>query len=186
MVILSPLALGAAFASSVIGAPWPTSIKYATHHMRSLPNGVKISTFSPPSQFEVSSVLARHCSCSQGCQTFGAGVDHPLVRRAEPADIEEISVSVVSSRLGVSEDEISFKKSFAGEAATHAYLKQKIVRVSPRNAILWAQDFHRKVSKLRMRLPTLLSIPKNKLSRSEPISSNPVWLYIYPDTGPIT
>ena len=41
--------------------------------------------------------------------------------------MKEISVSFVASRLGISEDEIEFKKSFVSDKATHAYLKQKIV-----------------------------------------------------------
>ena len=71
-------------------------------------------------------------------------------------DIEGISVSFVSSKLGVSEDEISFKKAFTGQAATHAFLKQKIVRlllIFQITGINWST--YRTVSKLRTRSPTL-------------------------------
>ena len=46
-----------------------------------------------------------------------------------PADVEDISVSFVSSRLNVSEDEVAFQRSFEGQTARHAYLKQRIVRL---------------------------------------------------------
>ncbi|KAL5486280.1 hypothetical protein ACEPAI_7326 [Sanghuangporus weigelae] len=119
MVIFTYLALAALLLTSTLAAPWPASIKHATHQVRSLPNGIEVSTFSPPSQFEI----------------FGTGIDHPFSRRAEPADINDISVSFVSSRLGISEDEISFKKAFTGQTAKHAFLKQKIDGIEVANAV---------------------------------------------------
>ncbi|KAL5526314.1 hypothetical protein ACEPAF_8037 [Sanghuangporus sanghuang] len=114
MVIFTYLALAALLMNSTLAAPWPASMKHANHQVRSLPNGIEVSTFSPPSRFD----------------TFGTGIDLPLSRRAEPADIKDISAPFVSSRLGISEDEISFKKAFTCQTAKHAFLRQKIVFAS--------------------------------------------------------
>ncbi|EJC99667.1 uncharacterized protein FOMMEDRAFT_127852 [Fomitiporia mediterranea MF3/22] len=119
MVAFSRLVLGVAALGPVIAAPWPLTAKHATHQVRTMPNGLQVTSFHPLSQFE----------------TFGAGVDHPLSKRAEPADVEQKSVSFTASRLGVSEDDIAFKKSFTGQTATHAYLKQKINGVEVANAV---------------------------------------------------
>jgi hypothetical protein len=55
-------------------------------------------------------------------------VDHPLSKRDTPASDEEAALSFVAKKLGLSEDDLQYKTGFAGEAASHVYIKQKIVR----------------------------------------------------------
>lgn len=101
--------------SYVFAAPSALTAKHATHRVRSLPHGVDVVAFHPPNTF----------------QTFGDGVDLPLTKRVPGrSPVEQDAISVVTSRLGLQDNAVSFKSSFSGEASTHAYLKQKIVSLT--------------------------------------------------------
>ncbi|KAI5116385.1 hypothetical protein M0805_005882 [Coniferiporia weirii] len=119
MVAFSHFALGVSLFGCTLAAPWLSTVKHATHRVRSLSSGVVVTSFHPPSQFE----------------TFGVGIDHPLSKRAESSDVAEIAVSFVTSRLGIKEGGIVFKKSFVSQSATHAFLKQKINGIEVANAV---------------------------------------------------
>lgn len=66
-------------------------------------------------------------------QTFGVGIDHPHNKRASE-DLEGAALSFIQSHLSLSDNEVSFKSGFSGEAAAHAYVRQQIVSVHQRVA----------------------------------------------------
>ncbi|PSS38032.1 hypothetical protein PHLCEN_2v117 [Hermanssonia centrifuga] len=110
--------LAVACASTTLAVPWPLAAKHTTHRVREVSSDLRIETFHPESTYE----------------TFGEGIDHPLYRRADD-DLEEAAVSFVQSHLGLSDGSISFKSGFAGEAAKHAFVKQKVNGVPLANAV---------------------------------------------------
>ena len=59
-------------------------------------------------------------------QTFGAGIDHPLAKRADES-LEDAAVSFVHSRLGLNTDSVTYKSGYSGEVAKHAFVKQTFV-----------------------------------------------------------
>ncbi|KAF7311373.1 Extracellular metalloproteinase mep [Mycena kentingensis (nom. inval.)] len=95
----------------------PTNSKHTTHRVRELPSGLKLEVFHPESTYE----------------TFGTGVDHPLRKRG--ASLKEASESFVASHLDVAESDVVQISGFAGEVASHSYLKQLINGVPVANAV---------------------------------------------------
>ncbi|KAJ7592604.1 Fungalysin metallopeptidase-domain-containing protein [Mycena floridula] len=95
------------YASATLAAPWPASFKHVTHRTRELTPTFKLEVFHPLSTFE----------------TFDTGIDHPLAKRSD-ASLEDTAVAFVSSRLNVADSAIKFKSGYAGEVASHAYVKQ--------------------------------------------------------------
>ena len=55
MLVFPRLLVGAAIINSALAAPWPATVKYATHRVCALANGVEVTVYSPPSKFEVRS-----------------------------------------------------------------------------------------------------------------------------------
>lgn len=47
------IALFAASATSVLGSPWPSTLKHSTHRVRDLEHGVQVRAFQPESVYEV-------------------------------------------------------------------------------------------------------------------------------------
>lgn len=91
--------------------PSPASHKHATNHLRVVGRGLQLDTFHPISMYE----------------TFGAGIDHGMSKRAD-ASLEERALAFVQAHLGVAADAVAFRSGFAGEACDHAFLRQMIVR----------------------------------------------------------
>ncbi|KAI0688605.1 Fungalysin metallopeptidase-domain-containing protein [Cytidiella melzeri] len=106
------------FTSLSAAAPWPASSKHTTHRTRELTPDLRLVTFHPESTFE----------------TFGTGIDHPLAKRASD-DLEGAALSFVQSHLGLAAQDVSFKSGFAGDVATHAFVRQQINGVPVANAV---------------------------------------------------
>ena len=62
-------------------------------------------------------------------KTFGAGIDHPLAKRADES-LEDAAVSFVHSRLGLDATSVTYKSGYSGEVAKHAFVKQTFVSAS--------------------------------------------------------
>ncbi|KAJ8699073.1 hypothetical protein PTI98_002228 [Pleurotus ostreatus] len=116
--LLQAVSLAILYAPTTSASPFPGSVKYTTHHVREVGKGVRIETFHPPSTYE----------------TFGTGIDHPLVERDNP-DLEESAIAFVGSRLGVSKSAITFKSGFTGETTRRAFVKQTHDGVPFANAV---------------------------------------------------
>ena len=103
-------------ASGVIAAPWDSTSRYTTHRVRSVgPNKVQMQSYHPPSTFE----------------TFGTGIDHPLVKRGiKDANSTEAAKAFLESKLGVSADAISHKGGSNSDVVEHEYFRQQIVRTT--------------------------------------------------------
>ncbi|TFK72838.1 hypothetical protein BDN72DRAFT_855212 [Pluteus cervinus] len=85
------------------------SSKHATHRRRDISADVSVETYHPPTTY----------------QTFGDGIDHPMGKSTSGSGgIEDAAVSFVQTQLGVDQASVSFKSGFAGQAASHAYIKQ--------------------------------------------------------------
>ncbi|PFH47286.1 hypothetical protein AMATHDRAFT_152535 [Amanita thiersii Skay4041] len=104
---LTSVLLAVMCASSGFAAPWPTSLKHATHRTREVRSGVTIETFHPPSTFE----------------TFGEGADHPLSARAE-FSLKDSARAFAASHAGLDESQIEVRVDSIGEFASHAFLRQ--------------------------------------------------------------
>ncbi|KAF8970317.1 Fungalysin metallopeptidase-domain-containing protein [Flammula alnicola] len=99
--------LAIAYARSAGAVPFQGSVRHATHRTRSLANNVQLEVFNPPSTFE----------------TFEAGIDHPLSKRAA-FSLSESAEAFVGSHLSIDSSAINFHSGFSGEVAQHAFLKQ--------------------------------------------------------------
>jgi hypothetical protein len=67
-------------------------------------------TFTPESTFE----------------TFGAGADHPLAKRAD-ASLEETAVAFVEEKLGVDGSAVKFRSGYSAPTGDFAYIRQQHV-----------------------------------------------------------
>ncbi|KAJ7068336.1 Fungalysin metallopeptidase-domain-containing protein [Mycena amicta] len=105
------------YASSVSALTVPINSKHATHGIRAIANGATIEAYHPESTYE----------------TFGAGIDHPLRKRG--ASLKESAVSFVASHLAIDASSILHSSGYAGEVASHAYLKQVINGLPVANAV---------------------------------------------------
>ncbi|KAF8056609.1 Fungalysin metallopeptidase-domain-containing protein [Lyophyllum atratum] len=99
--------LAIAYASVSSAFAIPSESKHATHSTRIVGRGLKVEAFHPSSSYE----------------TFGAGIDHPLSRRAD-SDLEGASVSFVESHLKVKSNTIKYRTGYSAESAKHAYVTQ--------------------------------------------------------------
>ncbi|KAG7094653.1 hypothetical protein E1B28_005476 [Marasmius oreades] len=90
----SSVLLAVLYASYGKAAARPGDVKFSTHHVRDLGNGVKVEVFHPPSNYK----------------TFGEGLDVPSSFFDAP--IENKTVSFVSSNLNVDSAKVSFKSGF--------------------------------------------------------------------------
>ncbi|KAI0088048.1 Fungalysin metallopeptidase-domain-containing protein [Irpex rosettiformis] len=109
--------LAVAYASSAIAAPWPANSKHATHQVREF-NNLRVVSYHPEVSYE----------------TFEAGIDHPLQKRATE-NLEDASVSAVHSRLGLGSDDVTFKSGYSAETANLGYVRQQINGVPVANAV---------------------------------------------------
>lgn len=116
--LLASTILAVVCASGALAAPWDASAKYATHRVREVTRDLKLETFHPESTYE----------------TFGAGIDHPLSKRAD-AGFEDAAVEFVAEKLGVPADQVSYKSGYEGDAHTVAYVKQHHEGVPFANAV---------------------------------------------------
>ncbi|KAJ7028244.1 Fungalysin metallopeptidase-domain-containing protein [Mycena alexandri] len=98
--------------------PAPASRKHATHRLRVVGRGLQLDTFHPVSTYE----------------TFGAGIDHGMSKRAD-ASLEERALAFVQAHLGVAADAVAFRSGFAGEACDHAFLRQMTDGIPVANAV---------------------------------------------------
>ncbi|KAH9912689.1 Fungalysin metallopeptidase-domain-containing protein [Epithele typhae] len=106
-------------ASTASAGPFPAHSKFATHRSRELTRDFKLETYHPESSYE----------------TFGAGVDHPLSKRAD-ASIEDSAVAFVQSRIkGLAADAVTVKSSHTTDAASHVYVKQTLAGIPFANAV---------------------------------------------------
>ncbi|KAG5653861.1 hypothetical protein H0H81_009940 [Sphagnurus paluster] len=99
--------LAIAYASATSAFAIPAESTHATHRTRLVGRGLKLETFHPASSY----------------QTFGAGLDHPLSKRAD-TDLEGASVSFVESQLKVNSSAIKYRTGYSADAAKHAYVSQ--------------------------------------------------------------
>ncbi|KAJ7892476.1 hypothetical protein B0H14DRAFT_2335294 [Mycena olivaceomarginata] len=114
----SALFLAIVYASSVLAAPWPASLKHATNRLRIAGRGLQLNTFHPESTY----------------QTFGEGIEHPLRKRAE-ASIADRALAFIQAHLDVRADAVSFKCSCAGEVSDHVFVRQAIDGIPVANAL---------------------------------------------------
>ncbi|KAF9443169.1 hypothetical protein P691DRAFT_764533 [Macrolepiota fuliginosa MF-IS2] len=110
--------LAIAYASTVSAAPWPTSSKHATHRVRQVTRDLQIETFHPASTFE----------------TFGAGLDHPLQKRADE-DLKGSAISFVSQHLSIDPSTVNLRTQAATDTVTHAFLTQQHDGIPFANAV---------------------------------------------------
>jgi len=110
--------LAVVYASSALAAPWPLDSKHATHRTRIVGRGLHLETFHPVSTFE----------------TFGAGIDHPLSKRAD-LDLDDSAKSFLASHLKVDPAAVTVHSSFSGDVARHAFLKQTHDGIEFANAV---------------------------------------------------
>ncbi|RDB18624.1 Extracellular metalloproteinase MEP [Hypsizygus marmoreus] len=108
------------YAPVAIAGPFEARSKHATHRMRSLSRNFEIETYHPASTFE----------------TFGEGVAHPLWRRDNTnISLQDSTVAFVQARLAVQPADISFRSTFSGEMARHAYIRQSHNGIPFANAV---------------------------------------------------
>lgn len=115
-----------------------SSSKHATHGpVRHFERGIKIEPFHPASSYEVlCSWLALYASYSLiSLQTFGAGIDHPLSRTANPS-IEDSTISFIAAQLKVNASAVKFRNNFSGDIVHYAYANQVHVCIYP-SVNLW-------------------------------------------------
>ncbi|KAJ7448096.1 hypothetical protein FB451DRAFT_1054019 [Mycena latifolia] len=107
-------------AAGALALPWPApaSLKHATNHLRVVGRGLQLDTFHPASTYE----------------TFGAGIDHGISKRAD-ASLEERALALVQAHLGVAADAVEFRSGFASEVSDHAFLWQMINGIPVANAV---------------------------------------------------
>ncbi|KAJ7452329.1 Fungalysin metallopeptidase-domain-containing protein [Mycena latifolia] len=107
-------------AAGALAVPWPApaSLKHATNHLRVVGRGLQLDTFHPASTYE----------------TFGAGIDHGISKRAD-ASLEERALAFVQAHLGVAADAVEFRSGFASEVSDHAFLRQMINGIPVANAV---------------------------------------------------
>ncbi|KAF9459618.1 Fungalysin metallopeptidase-domain-containing protein [Collybia nuda] len=89
---------------ALVAAP---EVKYSTHHIQEVANGLKVTIFHPESTYE----------------TFGRGIDHPLTKRAG-STIEDSTVSFIESHLKINSSTIKYRVGYSAETARHAYVNQ--------------------------------------------------------------
>ncbi|KAF9020455.1 hypothetical protein BDZ89DRAFT_958355 [Hymenopellis radicata] len=116
--VLSSVLLVIVYASSSIAAPWPTDSKHTTHRVRHISRQLKLNTYHPRSTFK----------------SFGTGVDHPLSKRAD-ATLGEMTTTFLATQLGVDVQKVAYRAGFAGEMASHAYLRQSHDGIPFANAV---------------------------------------------------
>ncbi|EIM81848.1 uncharacterized protein STEHIDRAFT_103213 [Stereum hirsutum FP-91666 SS1] len=120
--LLASVSLALLCTSGAVAAPWPSSISHETKRTRIVGRDatLKLDTFHPASTFE----------------TFGVdGLDHPLAARGDEFDLPDAALSFVQTKLDVSQDAVTLKSSFVGEAAQHAFVKQQHDGVAFANAV---------------------------------------------------
>ncbi|KAG6853681.1 hypothetical protein C0991_002324 [Blastosporella zonata] len=99
--------LSIAYASATSAFALPSQFKQATHRTRIVGRGLEVEAFHPASSYE----------------TFGAGIDHPLSKRAD-VDIADASESFVGSRLNLDPATVKFRTGYSAETVKHAYINQ--------------------------------------------------------------
>ncbi|KAJ7247321.1 Fungalysin metallopeptidase-domain-containing protein [Mycena rebaudengoi] len=107
--------LAVVYSSNVMAVPSPAteprfaSAKLSTARTHMLPSGLTIESYNPPSILE----------------TFGAGIDHPLHKRAG-ASLQESSVAFIQDKLNLT---------YTGAAARYSYAAQTHKGISYANAV---------------------------------------------------
>ncbi|KAG6816129.1 hypothetical protein H0H87_008441 [Tephrocybe sp. NHM501043] len=105
--------LAIAYASATSAFAVPSQPRHATHRTRIVGRGLKVEAFHPSSSYE----------------TFGAGIDHPLSKRADE-DLADASVSFVGSRLKVDASKVKFRSGYSADTVKHAYITQVHISAS--------------------------------------------------------
>ena len=101
--------LAVVYASTASAGPWEPTSKHATHRVRSVgKRGLSFTTFNPSSTYE----------------TFGEGVDHPLMKRAD-ATLKDSTVAYVEEKLGVNASDVEYKTGYSTGTGQFAYVRQK-------------------------------------------------------------
>ncbi|KAJ7235517.1 hypothetical protein C8J57DRAFT_1248358 [Mycena rebaudengoi] len=107
--------LAVVYSSNVMAVPSPAteprfaSAKLSTARTHMLPSGLTIESYNPPSILE----------------TFGAGIDHPLHKRAG-ASLQESSVAFIQDKLNLT---------YTGAADRYSYAAQTHKGISYANAV---------------------------------------------------
>ncbi|EIW51569.1 uncharacterized protein TRAVEDRAFT_176097 [Trametes versicolor FP-101664 SS1] len=138
-------------ASSATAVPYPVSSKFATHRTREISRDFKVEAYNPESSFE----------------TFGAGIDHPLSKRAD-ASIEDSAIAFVQSRAGVDSDAVHVRSAFEGEVAHHVYVKQQLAGIPFANAV--ANVAFNKDNKVVAFGSSFVQVPKAKLATTPSVA----------------
>ncbi|KAJ3566508.1 hypothetical protein NP233_g6958 [Leucocoprinus birnbaumii] len=110
--------LAIAYAGTASAAPSPINSKHATHRLRQVTRDLQIETFHPASTLE----------------TFGAGIDHPLQKRADE-DLRDSAISFVSKHLSVDPSTVHLRTQSVTDTATHAFLTQQHNDIPFANAV---------------------------------------------------
>ena len=134
--------LAVACASMASAAPFSQNVKYATHRTRELSSGAKIQIYHPPSTYQVrmnqplasTAFLTYSYRNKHHVQTFGEGVDHPLLKR-DDVTAEESALAFVESRTKVDPDAVHVDSSLEGDTSKHVYLKQQANGITLANAV---------------------------------------------------
>ena len=130
--LLALVFLAVVYVSSSMALINPGHSKHTTHGVVSnFGRGVKIEPFHPSSTYQVrrSRLSWSACRILIFLQIFGAGVDHPLSKCAQPS-LENSTVSFVKAQLKVDASTIRFRNSFLADTAHHAYVNQVHVRTT--------------------------------------------------------
>ncbi|KAF9004975.1 hypothetical protein BDZ89DRAFT_1145365 [Hymenopellis radicata] len=114
----SSVFLAIIYASSAAAAPWPTDAQHTTHRVHHISRDLQLKAYHPRSTFK----------------SFGAGVDHPLSKRAD-ASLGDKTSSFIASELGIDLGKVAYHAGFDGEVASHAYLRQAHDGVHFANAV---------------------------------------------------
>ncbi|KAJ7089038.1 Fungalysin metallopeptidase-domain-containing protein [Mycena crocata] len=107
--LLASVLVAILYASSAVAVPTRSldTSKHATHSRRQLRSGRSLTTYHPASSFE----------------TYGAGIDHPLRKRAD-VSLKEASMAWVQDKLSLEADQLTWQSGFAAPKASYAYVKQ--------------------------------------------------------------
>ncbi|KDR76592.1 hypothetical protein GALMADRAFT_67220 [Galerina marginata CBS 339.88] len=116
--LLASALLAIAYASVGFSTALSTHERHATRRSITVDSGLEIETFHPTSTFE----------------TFEAGIDHPLSKRAK-FSLKDAAIAFVGSRLSKSPASVAFKSGFAGDVSQHAFLTQSHDAVPFANAV---------------------------------------------------
>ncbi|KAK7685033.1 hypothetical protein QCA50_011869 [Cerrena zonata] len=104
--------------TATLAVPFAPDAKHTTHRVRHVGRGLQIETFHPESSYE----------------TFGAGVDHALSKRAD-ATVEDATVAFISEKLGVTDDNVHIRSTSSIDGVSHAYVQQKVNGIPVANAV---------------------------------------------------